>query len=1175
MGRTKKLGRKAKSLLRWLKYCQLHCLSISSPILYLIKYTLRHKQKCRTVVLDYADDDEPLSPETDRISLPTFIYTQLQAQNITNDYVLVEQVQPLLRFVQSVLPKPGHQGTHPTLFGYYCPEKHRTFWFFAFVEIKMGSRIYSARELLNLRHTPLDGEVADHLRLKRKSDSDLDGVILIPLGPILCGKPLSRIKEEPKKEEDSSVLKEKDPCLAKGKGADRVAAPQLDGTDSEWKYGGRSDSEHTETHPISAPPGLAAQKAEGFQKFYKAVVSPTHVRVTAGGRIVPNSRGSMSPNTKWARERPLGDASAGVHPAAVAHQVIPPYSMQHHQYGPFIPTMNGLPPGMQPGMAPGPVPYSIMPVPMGYNMAGSYAMPPPMFNHAQPTKSAMNQSNGSSQSDKQSEGSAPDKQKPVRISPPEQFDHSRPFYYNGHWMMPNSQPFYPYGMMPPEGFQPATIAGSMILPSDQNGVNQMAQNGVNSMVQNGINGINPMIQNEVNTVAHHAVHPTVQPGLNPMIHNGVNAMAQNGSNLMARNGVNGTNSMVQNGVNGTNPTVQNGTNPGAQTGVNHMAQTAKPSQHVEDAQPAQPVRPRVAPPATSESKKIHHIQTPPPVSSIRPSDITRKQIDGLRANMRYFEDQLQYNKHQIDEKYTKKQVEMIRGQIQNFEMNLSDQLRKEVFYYPSPNIGNCTQPTNSSRGGSESTGSRIRSDDELELTQSAKQELIDAAAKKAARGKGRARATPSLNSAKTSSATFQAVQMRAEISLRDSKKASSLPVGAALAPPFQPRAPSTSTLATAIHAPQSTASGPDDEFHPSNDHLIPAGGSGWRSFFKNSRSVIDLGGPYLLGKVPRGMKPEDVTSADYVYGRKLTKDEKRARHMYWGKTPRNLQKGLPKFDGKDFYPPSPHKGSSSDSSDESLSPTSAADLDSEPLDYEPQQLEHNDPFQGMSSSGRANIRNRLGDATQSEALPPLGDFCNYGAEIRRSTSCATQVSEITRQYPGALPQDSLPSTSPSLKNSGEIAKDGCNDGSKSSCKGGSKGKSTPSDSDEDSPLTWQGRQGMVQKGTSSRKSGNPMLTSLMKKGKSSANVAPGKVSPTTAQGVLPNYAGHAAASLTPTIANTTPTLRGQFTKIGETNNIRSSTEKRAENRPPVDHRLDELRRGTSHQGNGYRNMDSR
>src|SRR5690606_34520346 len=55
----------------------------------------------------------------------------------------------------------------------------------------------------------------------------------------------------------------------------------------EWKYRGRDGTGATTAEPIPAPTGAPAQRDEGFQRFYKAVVSPTHVRVTAGGRIVP------------------------------------------------------------------------------------------------------------------------------------------------------------------------------------------------------------------------------------------------------------------------------------------------------------------------------------------------------------------------------------------------------------------------------------------------------------------------------------------------------------------------------------------------------------------------------------------------------------------------------------------------------------------------------------------------------------------------------------------------------------------------------------------------------------------------------------------------------------------------------------------------------------------------
>jgi hypothetical protein len=110
---------------------------------------------------------------------------------------------------------------------------------------------------------------------------------------------------------------------------------------------------------------------------------------------------------------------------------LPPFSAHQAQFGPqfgpFNPMMNGFVPGMHPAMAPGPAPYAIMPLPLGFNMNNGYAVPPPAFNHFLTTKPAANESNSSSRSDKQSESGVSEKLKPVRISPPEQFDHSRPF----------------------------------------------------------------------------------------------------------------------------------------------------------------------------------------------------------------------------------------------------------------------------------------------------------------------------------------------------------------------------------------------------------------------------------------------------------------------------------------------------------------------------------------------------------------------------------------------------------------------------------------------------------------------------------------------------------------------------------------------------------------------------
>jgi len=55
------------------------------------------------------------------------------------------------------------------------------------------------------------------------------------------------------------------------------------------------------------------------------------------------------------------------------------------------------------------------------------------------------------------------------------------------------------------------------------------------------------------------------------------------------------------------------------------------------------------------------------------------------------------------------------------------------------------------------------------------------------------------------------------------------------------------------------------------------------------------------------MSASKAQATDLIYSRPLTDEEIRARYLYWGKAPRDVQSGLPKFDGKDFYPPSPFK----------------------------------------------------------------------------------------------------------------------------------------------------------------------------------------------------------------------------------------------------------------------------
>ena len=100
-------------------------------------------------------------------------------------------------------------------------------------------------------------------------------------------------------------------------------------------------------------------------------------------------------------------------------------------------------------------------------------------------------------------------------------------------------------------------------------------------------------------------------------------------------------------------------------------------------------------------------------------------------------------------------------------------------------------------------------------------------------------------------------------------------------------------------------------------------------------------------------------------------------------------------------------------------------------------------------------------------------------------------------------------------------------------------------------------------GLCSRK-GNDLWQSMLKKGSPSSNALPGEVTSTTAQGYLPLYGSHAAAaSLTPTIANT-GSSRGSIGKASESDdkagNSAPGPEQRGENRPPVDDLMVETQR---------------
>lgn len=565
------------------------------------------------------------------------------------------------------------------------------------------------------------------------------------------------------------------------------AVRQLDGTESEWRYRGRTDSDAIGAQPISAPTGLAAQKDEGFQRFYRAVVSPTHVRVTAGGRIVPNTRGSPSPTARWPRDKPAMEAATHNSRQPNREPLQQPQFAMPQPIGFFPP--HAMIPGFAPGMVPmptGPAPYPVMPWHVGFNIGGAIGMAPHPMSHVQGLMAMPPPPPNSANNDRQSETGASENATPTRVVASDHCDPTRPHIHNGQWMVPPGGAFHPFALGPHHGFlgppmMSPMAAGQRFIPS-------------------------------------HIIAPVPQ---------------------------------------------NNGQIPQTQAAGVPL-----------------PMQPYPTGPDLALSAGQHQ-------SSIRASQITKRQLSVLRASLKWTEDQLQYNKHQIDERSMELHAQSLRHSIEHFEKiqdeqaanenrclakdqsqdDLSDSVSADEDRSKSPVASSSTKPGNSADSFSSlpDEASIVRADKEKPNNQ-------------------RTALSSNHNSALTQ-AIANAQPLGAADEIGASRKSSALPVTAALAPPFQPRAVGN----------QSASDEP-----PCSINI--------RSMYQENTSPK----PYLIGELPIGMKAERARDTDYVYPRQLTEDELRARHMYWGKAPHHLQSGLPKFDGKDFYPPSPDSSQSPD-----------------------------------------------------------------------------------------------------------------------------------------------------------------------------------------------------------------------------------------------------------------------
>ncbi|KAM0477277.1 hypothetical protein ACHAP7_006663 [Fusarium lateritium] len=844
---------------------------------------------------------------------------------------------------------------------------------------------YSAKELLSLRHASPNKEVSYKLAARVEEDYDLGEIIRTG-----SAKPLSLIVEESGGSSDSDDQFHRGP------------AQQLDGTDSERKYRGRSDSE-LERVPMVAPADLNTQKSEGFQKFYNSVVSPTHVRVTAGGRIVPNTRGPHSPTSKWSRERSSFDGQAhartfnGHQAESVPYPVLPP------GWGQFATMVPPHIPGTMPGMTLRPEGFPFMaPPPMGYNMAAT------PYGQFSPSGLPMQHPSQNGHFNKHPDMGA-EQARNVHLSPVDQFDPSRPFLYNGQWLVANGNQLYPY--VPPQmGFAPPPM------PS--------------------------------------------QPPPHPS--GDFNAPATRYGRVSSR-----------------------------------------------QVEPL-PMNMQITAGDTSRS-------TSPPVSSIRPSSITQKQLEVLRSQKRYHQDQLQYNKHQIDLRDMEERLENICREIKHFERMHATQLEFEARKYPKAESPDDGDPSSSSAGYANSRSDPSSPIAVGPMSISFETQVNDTKShSRAASVHTLPKPATMVSSAKSPNAS--------KVDGGQQRKPSSLPINAALAPVFQPRSEMSNCAIAADEVDESTQA----RLHGHMSNSAAA----WRSYFKKEvHAAKNSSIPYLVGKLKPGVHPENAQDIDYTYDRMLTEDEERARYMYWGKAPHHVQNGLPRYDGRDFYPPSAIKEESSNTSGP------VPHVHSQQSDSRPSSIKTHDadPFHAVAQSAVGSVRHRPDNATRSESLHRTED------SLHASSASGVPRSESHATHPGAQYMEFRRVVNEHTRISSEKY------GTKVSDESG----------DEEGNLLFKGRRKLDR--AASSKYPNDIWSTMRKNGKTSANVVAGQVSPMTAQGVLPHYSGHATASLAPAF---TTNSRGHAVRLSDAHDSPTTNTivgRREENRHPHDLLTQQLR----------------
>jgi hypothetical protein len=158
--RQPSLRKRARRLLQHLKELQDDDGIITAPTIFAIKHLLQLNNRCKfiEVKVDSLTANTPF--ESYRSLLPKFIVSQLEEQKLTDRGSERVPVPPIVAFaIQSLPSASGRDKSYPTLFRWYYPPRHRTYYVFAHINHNMARRTYTLTELLGLRANQTSAEI--------------------------------------------------------------------------------------------------------------------------------------------------------------------------------------------------------------------------------------------------------------------------------------------------------------------------------------------------------------------------------------------------------------------------------------------------------------------------------------------------------------------------------------------------------------------------------------------------------------------------------------------------------------------------------------------------------------------------------------------------------------------------------------------------------------------------------------------------------------------------------------------------------------------------------------------------------------------------------------------------------------------------------------------------------